>query len=200
VAQDVISWADRGLALRLNTARGELAYERGRWSEARKYFDESARLWTDPLPHDASVEARAYLGLLDALEGAPERGQTAIRSSLEQAQRMERLGLEVLCRVHLARVHIQQRQFDDALRVLSNALPSAPQTISPELAAYVHFWRGQAMRGRGDQGGSLTELTSSRETLDTLQASFSGRDWEGVASRRDVRMMLAGAPPPSGTR
>ena len=67
----------------VKTALGELAYESSRRDEARRYWSEAAALWIDDLPDPASVEARVYLGLLDALEGGrPWKGG---RASLEQA-------------------------------------------------------------------------------------------------------------------
>ena len=50
----------------------------------------------------ASVEARAYLGLLDALEGRPAPARKAVETSLEQAGRMGLFSLESRCRMYLA--------------------------------------------------------------------------------------------------
>jgi len=88
----------------LHQTRGELEYESGHLPEARKAFAAAAALWTDDGPDAASVEARAYLGLLDGLGGQVERGLTELRQSLAQAEKMQRPAIEARCREFLARV------------------------------------------------------------------------------------------------
>ena len=67
-------------------AFGELAYAlRPGRKQARALFETASRLWTDDLPDAASVEARAYLGLLDGLDGRAA-GRAAIEASLAQAR------------------------------------------------------------------------------------------------------------------
>ena len=84
----------------VKTALGELAYESNRRDEARRYWSEAAALWIDDLPDPASVEARVYLGLLDALEGRPAPARKAVQTSLEQAGRMGVFSLESRCRMY----------------------------------------------------------------------------------------------------
>jgi tetratricopeptide (TPR) repeat protein len=94
--------AEKDMAIRGNTAlrpllylrRGELAYESARVDEARVAFDRASALWTDDLPDAASVEARAWSGLLDARSGKVKAGKAALETSLAHARIMGRLPLE----------------------------------------------------------------------------------------------------------
>jgi tetratricopeptide (TPR) repeat protein len=83
---------------------GELAYESGHLDEARTHFTAASALWIDEGPDAASVEARAYLGLLDGLKGRVDRGLAELHESLEQAQKMQRRAIELRCREFLARL------------------------------------------------------------------------------------------------
>jgi hypothetical protein len=51
-------------------------------------------LWVDDTPDAASVQARAYLGLLDGLAGKLDTGLATLRQSLDQARRMRRAVIE----------------------------------------------------------------------------------------------------------
>ena len=75
-------------------ARGEVAYEAGRPSEAQSEFARAAALWTGELPDVASVEAQALVGFFDAGAGSVTEGTVAIEASLKQAEAMERMSLE----------------------------------------------------------------------------------------------------------
>jgi hypothetical protein len=92
------------LAPLLHEISGELAYESGRLADARTHFTAASALWIDDGPDAASVEARAYLGLLDGLSGRVDRGLNELHESLEQAQKMQRPALELRCRELLARL------------------------------------------------------------------------------------------------
>lgn len=143
---DLNRGADPELMPVLDVATGELAYERGRHEEARSRFSRAAAAWTDTLPDAASVEARAYLGLLDGLEGRFSRGVEQLQASLDQARRMGRFSLDSRIRVFLAQLAVRQRRFDDALRTLDAIPPDdAERTIGPALRAQVEQWRRAAM-------------------------------------------------------
>jgi len=175
----------------LDLVRGELAYETGRLSDARLYVGRAAARITEDLPDAASIEARAYLGLLDALAGRPAEGRTGVQLSLEQARRMARFALEARCRLFLAQIDLAQRRFDQALGALDGIPPdSAAQTIGPELRAQVHYWRSQALAGRGDRAGAQTELGMARQIVEKLRASLSEEERAGFSARPDIRRII----------
>ena len=64
-ANDIERDAGVGALPSLHAAEGELAYETGSWSAMRSQFGRAAALWTPEFPDPATVEARAYMGLLD---------------------------------------------------------------------------------------------------------------------------------------
>jgi serine/threonine protein kinase len=93
-ARDIEAHGDDNLAPLLHETRGELAYASGNLAEARTHFDTASALWIDDTPDAASVQARAYLGLLDGLAGKLDSGLATLRQSLEQARRMQRAVIE----------------------------------------------------------------------------------------------------------
>ena len=190
VSIDVEKRGDTGLLPLLRVAMGELAYELGRLDEARSRFAESAALWTDDLPDAASVEARAALGLLDALEGKPALGRAAVQASLEQARKAGPLSLEAQCRVYLARIEVGDGRFEDALKTLG-ALPSdSGKRLGLDLQAQLHYWRSRAMAARGDRPGAQSEESLARNLLQDLRASLPEQYRDGFTSRPDIRLLM----------
>src|SRR5205823_6660885 len=87
-ADDVKRNGESGLFPSLYDATGEVAYESDRIPEARASFGEAAALWINDLPDEASVEARAFAGLLDVLARKDAQGVKAIQTSLNKAHTM----------------------------------------------------------------------------------------------------------------
>jgi tetratricopeptide (TPR) repeat protein len=174
----------------VHTALGELAFESGRLSEARAQFDRASALWLDDFPDAASVEARSYLGLLDALTRSDPAATKKVEASVQQAKKMGRLALEALCRVHLARIEFGQRRYGDGLAVLNDVPLEGERTIGPELQAQVRYWRSLAMAERGDRVGSQSEVTLARKLAQQLRASLPASDRDRFASRRDIRPLF----------
>jgi hypothetical protein len=141
------------------------------------------------VPDAASVEAKSYLGLVNARRD--REAADKVKTSMNQAKKMGRLALEAECRVHLARIYIEQRQYEDALAALSGMpLQSGEPTIGPELEAKVHFWRGRAFEGRGDLTGAGTELSLAANLTRRLQESLSPAARDRFAARSEIRSML----------
>ena len=178
------------LAPLLSLARGEIAYEAGRLDEARRTFAIAAGLGTEELPHEASVEAHAYTGLLDGLAGGTEQGLSALRASLERARAMGRHALEARCRLYMARIDIRRNRFAEALRTL-NEIPADGDggTIGRELRAHVHYWRAVALRGRGDAAGADAEHAAARKGLGDIRASLPDADRAAFDARPDIAAM-----------
>lgn len=174
----------------LHSGMGELAYESGRNDEARTHFAAGSALWTDTLPDAASVEARAFLGLLEALDGRTAIGRTALQSSLDQAKKMGRLALEARCRVHLARVDLLAGRPDGALAVLRDVGPDAEQSIGPELQAQVHYWRSEAFRARGDAITAHAQAQTARQILEGVRQSVPEPMRGRFVRRTDIQRVI----------
>jgi tetratricopeptide (TPR) repeat protein len=170
-------------------ARGEVAYEAGDPAEARRHFAQAAALWTDDLPEAASVEARAYLGLLEALQGQPDRGRLSVLSSLQQARRMQRASLEARCLIFLARIDVHTGRFEQALRTLGEISPEREITLDSELRAQLHYWRSRALQGRGDADQSATEGMAGAKFVEELRARVPASEWPRVRLRPDIRLI-----------
>jgi tetratricopeptide (TPR) repeat protein len=150
---------------RLHAAAGEVAYAAGDVKQAYASFVEAARLWTDDLPDAASVEARARVGLLDALAGKAA-GRGDIEASLAEARRMKRPPLEAVARVFLAQLDVLARQPQQASAVLAGVRMEA---IGPELQAQVHHWRAAAAAALGNGTAAQTERREVGRILAALQ-------------------------------
>ena len=149
---DLRSGADAELVPVLEAAMGELAYQSGRPDAARPHFVRAAALWTDGLPDAASVEARAYLGMMDALDGRTDAGVAQVTRALEQATKMARVSLQARCRMFLARIAAARHRFDDALRELDQ-IPAddASRTIAADVRSQVEALRDRVLAARPDR-------------------------------------------------
>jgi tetratricopeptide (TPR) repeat protein len=179
---------DAGLLPRTEATLGELEYELGSVSQARSYFERVAAGWRGAFTPEPMVEARAYAGLLEAIQGSAARGRIEVEASLTRAQNMARRGLVTLCRVFLARVYLQAGEPALALSALEPAAKDA-EGLGVELRAQVHYWRGRALRDAGDVAGSAAELTRAREFLDRFRESLPEADRDRAASRRTLSEM-----------
>jgi tetratricopeptide (TPR) repeat protein len=187
--REAASRGDTGLLPLIDLAGGELAYELGSFPEARRQFAEAATLWTDASPDPASVEATAYLGLVDAIEGNGERGRAQVVKALEQARRMRRLAIEARCLLYLGRIEVQRGRFDEARRWLA-AVPAdeGGRAIGAELRALVHYWTGRALAGAGDAAADADRL-AARQVRDRLAGSLPESFRASFAARRDIRVL-----------
>jgi tetratricopeptide (TPR) repeat protein len=129
--------AEKEMTARANTAlrpllylrRGELNFESGRMDEARRAFHASSELWTDDLPDAASVEARAWEGLLAVRSGNARAGRKALDESLRHAESMGRLPLQMRIRALAAQAEaVSGRSADDVTTrnaILARDVPAA---------------------------------------------------------------------------
>jgi predicted negative regulator of RcsB-dependent stress response len=173
----------------LHTAMGELAMQSGRRAEARVHWGDAVALWTDDLPEPASVEARAYLGVLDALEGKPASGRMAVQGSLAHARRAGPASLEARCHISLARIDVGERKFQDALTTLK-APALDGKTLGPELQAQLHYWRSRALDGHGDRAGVQSEENIARKLIQEIEASLPSQYRDTFSSRPDIRPLI----------
>jgi tetratricopeptide (TPR) repeat protein len=184
---------DRWLLPLLHMALGGLAYEMSRLSDARRHFRDAVALEEGDLPDPdgAIVEARALLGLLDALEGRPEAGRAAVEASLAQARRMGRYSLEARMRLYLARIDVGLRRYDDALLTLRDIPADRDRIIGPELQAHVHYWRSRALTGRGDAAAARSERDLARRLIEQILTALPEAYRDSFASRPDIHTLLS---------
>jgi tetratricopeptide (TPR) repeat protein len=92
-AQDAQGTREDAVRPALDVALGELAYESGQPAAARVHFANADRFSADPL-NESSIEARGYLGLIDASSGQADRGIRLLEKSLTDARKLRRAWLE----------------------------------------------------------------------------------------------------------
>ena len=131
-------------------AAGEVSYEAGDLETARGQFAKAASLWSDDLPDAASVEAKCYEGLLDALAGKAAQGRDMLDAGIAQAHTMGRAVLEARCRLNLARVEVSSHRSARALSLLGEIQQAGPSVLGKELEAEAHYWRGRALADQGN--------------------------------------------------
>ena len=184
---------EKALVPSMQTAYGELAYETGNLRDARQHFERASVLWTDDLPHPDSVLARAYLGLLDALDGRLDLARTEIRASLDHARKAGWLALDIRCRIFLARLEVMAGRFADALTTLRDVAADGDVAIGPELQGQVHYWRARALERHGDRDGAMREMDTARAMLERLRTMVPDRYRRSFDSRPDVRLVATGS-------
>jgi tetratricopeptide (TPR) repeat protein len=172
-------------------ARGELEYEMGRIPQAREQFRQASALWTgDEFPDDATVEARAYHGFLEGLEGEPARGVSTLVESLTQGRKSERLTLEARCLVFLARVVLNRGNAAEAARRLREITEERRARLSPELQAQIRYWSGQALAKQGDANAAAGEIAGARALNDAWRQSLGSPEYQAsVLLRPDIRLI-----------
>ncbi|HET9385135.1 MAG TPA: protein kinase family protein, partial [Gemmatimonadales bacterium] len=171
----------------LHATWGELEYESGRPNDARIHFERAAEKWVDDLPDPASVEAKAYVGLIDALRKRPAQGRAAIESSLTQAGKMRQVAIEVRCRIFLARAWLMEHKPKAALDALTGITWDGEGAVGPELLAQARYWRSQALRADGRSAEAKDEAGRGRKLLDDLIPTWPERDRQAFAGRPDIR-------------
>ena len=181
---------DSGPLPQLRLAAGELAYESGQLSEARERFAEASALWVDDLPDPASVEARAYLGLVDALMGRRASGRALVSAALDQAVHVGYLALTAKCRMYLARLDIEERRFDDALQRLDQ-IPAddSGRTLGAELRAQERYWRSRALSGKGDSISAAQHAKAAQDAIGSITTSMPEAVRRSFLDRPDIRVI-----------
>jgi tetratricopeptide (TPR) repeat protein len=187
-ANEIGHESDLGALASLYAAEGELAYETQTEAAMRSKFGLAAKLWTREYPDPASIEARAYLGLLDGLQGKPS-GRTLLDDSEAQARRMGRIVLATRCQLLLARLDIRERRYGAALGRLNGVAPDTLGGLAPELRAQIHHWRSQALAGFGDRQKSAEESAAATQLIDQLRRRLPEADRDRVLLRPDIRLI-----------
>jgi tetratricopeptide (TPR) repeat protein len=187
-SRDLEQHGDTAQRASLWLAEGRLAYESG-LPQAQESFRRAAEMWTPELPMPSAVEARAYLGMLDAVQGKPS-GMAMIEQSRAQARRMRRVGLEVRCQMFLARVDVRQRRFDSAVARLGDISVETQRVLAPELRAQLHYWRSQAFVGRRDRRSAIAEGEAAAKFVEDVRLSLREPYRERVLLRSDFRLIL----------
>jgi tetratricopeptide (TPR) repeat protein len=172
----------------LHLTRGLLASESGKSAAARQEFARAASSITTDLVDEASVEARAHGGWLDARAGHVSAGQTAIAASVDDARRMRRSLLEARCRILLARVLLRERRAKDALAVVA---PVPVDQAGFEMRAQLHHLRADAYRVAGESVAAEGESMLAADAWQQLRRSV--RNPDDFAHRDSMTSLIAGS-------
>ena len=167
-----------------DAALGELEYESGRPDAARRAFRAAANTWGRDLPHVRAVEASAYAGLLD-------RRAEDVQRALDRARQTGRLPVEARARIFLARLALEDRRFDDALRIIEGVpADDGDRTLGPELRGQVQYWSAVGLRGRGDVARADAALADARQRLDSIRMRLPEAQRAPFAARADIRRVF----------
>jgi tetratricopeptide (TPR) repeat protein len=174
----------------LHLALGELEYESNRLEPARRYFEKASAGSNDDLSDPASVEARAWLGLIDTLERRTTRPRAAVEASLTRAVQLRHVALEARCRIILARVLLNSGDHAGAASVVGNSSGDGTVVPGSELLAQMHYWRGRAHAALGEMDASRAESARAKELLDVLRNSLPDRYRESFSMRPDIGVAI----------
>ena len=167
--EDLDKSPNNALRSLMSLVQGERALESQQSAAAREHFARAASFWTEDLPQPATVEARAYLGLLTAQSGNVEAGRRHLAASLNAAQKLEHHGLEARCRLLLAQLEIERNEIDQAAAQLNAIPPDANgQTIGAELRAEAHYWWNRIHIRRSDTAAAGADASAARAVIDAI--------------------------------
>jgi tetratricopeptide (TPR) repeat protein len=186
VGTDIDAPRTRRLIPLFHATRGLLAYESGHIADARAEFARAADVGSTDLIDEASVEARAYAGWLDANAGRLAAGKAAITRSLDEARRMRRVALEARCRALLANVLLLERRPADA-RAAVEAVSVAD--LGPELQALLHDVRARVHFAIGDRGAAQREIALRDQRVKELQQLVTNPD--NLARRASIAALIS---------
>jgi tetratricopeptide (TPR) repeat protein len=179
-----------GLRRVLLLGRGELAYESERTAEARRDFERVARDWTGDVASEPSVEARAYLGVLDTEQHRYGDARRAMTASLQQARTMGRAPLEARFLSALAAVSLAEGRPDEALARLNEASRIPESSFNPELAARIHYIRGQVLGALGKRADGDREIAMAATAMEAFQATLAESHRLAFAQRPSIRAVF----------
>jgi hypothetical protein len=113
-----------------------------------------------------------------------------VEAGLGQARKMGHLDIEARCALHLARIAFGERRYPEAVAALNGLPPESGRTISPELEAQIHYWRGQAAGSSGDLRTAQAESERAVAQVKQVQASMPETDAQRFAARTDIRQIF----------
>jgi tetratricopeptide (TPR) repeat protein len=186
-AAEIDAAPGRGLKPELHATLGRVAYEQRRVREAQSEFQRAAALWDDEFPHPASVEASAYLGLLEAEAGRASAGRERAERSVAQSARMGMVTLNARCRILLARIALLSRRPDNAVAVLSDLTTSH---VGAELQASIHGTRAEAFMALGDADAVSLERRAAKLAIEQLLDKAPGDYRSRIAARPTIMSVL----------
>jgi tetratricopeptide (TPR) repeat protein len=187
-SQELETQGDSGSLAALSLAQGELAYESEQHADARAHFNRASAWWTSSFPDPASLDARAYLGFLDAVSGHSS-GRELLVQTLAQARQMQRASLAARCQLFLVRLAILGRQFDEAQTRLRDLSPAVESLLAPELRAQLHHWRAQLLVQSNQPQRAAEEAAAAGRSMADLRSLVPDTDRDRVLSRPDLRFI-----------
>jgi tetratricopeptide (TPR) repeat protein len=172
----------------LYVTRGLLALEANEPNLAHREFARAATVSASALLDEANVEARAYLGLLDARAGRRAAGKAAVQASIEEARRMRRVALEARCRLLLGQILMLEARPREVLTAVS---PVPLDALGTELQSALHLLRAHAFGAAGDGQAAQRERRLGGQKLQQLRDSLPQPDQ--YARRATIAALLAEA-------
>ena len=171
----------------VSLASGELARESGQIAAAKAEFQRASQAWVDDLPETASIEARAHLGLLEAIGGQQQQGRLAIERSVKQAKTTGAYWSEVECRLDLARALLLEHRPQDALAALKDIPPDGDRVVGRELQARIAYWRARILSSEGRTGDA--EYGTAQKLIEELSNSLPVEGRTAFLARPDIALI-----------
>ena len=192
--RDITARGDEGLLPLFRLVSAELAFEAGDVRPAREHLAAASALWIDDLPDEASVLARGYLGLLS--EGDAAAGRALAWACVERSRRMRRLALEARCLAFAAYHTARGGRPAEALRMLDEMPPDAPdRQLPPEARSELHAARAEALTRMGRRDEAERERTRAQGIVLDVRDRLPERYRDRFTSRVQRRPLLGPAIP-----
>ena len=158
--------------------------------QARQNFQRASDLWKEPAFSELSVEARSYLGLLEAERGRFQRALAYSQQSVARARQLERVHTLAQTLINLARVYLLQQEYRKAIEVLDELTSPAAGNLGLEFRAQAFHVRGQALEGLGKADEAKAAYSIGQGAILQLQQALAPEHRESFAARPDIQVLL----------
>ncbi|MFQ5778986.1 MAG: tetratricopeptide repeat protein, partial [Terriglobia bacterium] len=166
-------------------ALGELARLAGDSNRARRHFQQASDLWQEPHVSQFSIEARSWLGLLEAERGNVARGLRRCQQSAARARRLKWVDSQARTGINLARVHLLRNEHGRALQVVEEIV--SLDGLGLEFRALAYHIRGQALEALGRREPAQAAYQEAQRAVRELQQTLPPEHRESFARRPDLR-------------
>lgn len=170
---------------------GKMALSERRFADAIRECRKAIALATAPQFAPTAAEAKATLGLAQALSGAVSQGRRACAEALAAARNVNDSPLLSNTLLASAEVELESGEMQSALKHASEAQAIFARTGRQESEWRAHLMNAVASKQIGNQPSARLQASRAKDLLSELHKKWGTEAFNGYLSRRDIQFYLA---------